>query len=434
DLFGGQGLGEETISDQESGEEEDHRIVEIDGKTYELGHADKWFYGLNERGGKWLNGDEIGLVKLHVLVDSPQDLARVQAALIPELMNAPYVAKFKTMDPLHWTSRADQALGDAPSGRGQGAKGITVYLEKPKKGLFVTRSGAHGILSDVVASNGLERRPVPGESVGKVDRTGRVVLVRDEFRRAIPSRLDNSGLYGGLLIDPIIARQIERESRKALRVDRRRKFTYDELRRIEQRLGLMSGTLVYGRLKGEPRNKARLMLTHGHTRQIEVSRKLAERLAAGKAPLEQDEYEYASEEREGRDFGELSGRFAMYALARRYGLDAADLAVESKQILIENSLEPGESVLLGRRTESMSDQEIEREHAVVGRDKKGRWYILNRDPAHGTWLEGPGGGKRRLKPNEKVLLGDHSKIIRGDYPNVSLGRWWLRWINVHRPD
>jgi hypothetical protein len=293
------------------------RALALDGSRYELRYDKKaWFYGMKDGKTHW--GPETGPVKLHVVTDSPKDLAKLQKALIPGLFADPDVVAFKTMDPLRWAtqdakSQRTRAKGPKPNGRHQEAKGFTVYL--PADAAAVRR--ARERLSKDIEAKGLSLKSrMRTGNVDKMDGTGRVGLVRSEF----PYALSEDGRYEGVLIEPAVAERLEKEFREELKLGERTKFTYEELREIERRTGLKSRILRYSELRS-------LMIATGQ--KDELAEKLLAAIFEKKVEQKLTAFddEYLSESGAGREFGELSARPALYALAARYGIDLTELAL-----------------------------------------------------------------------------------------------------------
>ncbi|MBX9670304.1 MAG: hypothetical protein K2X93_22080 [Candidatus Obscuribacterales bacterium] len=263
------------------------RVVEVDGKMYRLkcgttakGGSDPWFYATDLPGGKSASAD----VKITVLVRNPEDLVKLQAELIPEIYRACETGKplnglitaVKTMDPMHhfipnlgeqvpWQNRS------LATGRGQGAKGFTIYCKDAASAALAQAHFDSFLLSKGLAFPSDFRPGTLADGFVNNEGSRRVALTRDQFE--LGTRF---GDFGALLPTELsdAARQLaekrvnERapgwESYKSPRdlygADGRLK--YDALQKLGNEFGLDNATarLVYSdNISGEPRNQLMLL-------------------------------------------------------------------------------------------------------------------------------------------------------------------------------
>ncbi len=264
------------------------RVVEVDGKTYRLkcadttakGGSDPWFYATDLPGGKSASAD----VKITVLVRNPEDLVKLQAELIPEIYRACETGKplnglitaVKTMDPMHhfipnlgeqvpWQNRS------LATGRGQGAKGFTIYCKDAASAALAQAHFDSFLLSKGLAFPSDFRPGTLADGFVNNEGSRRVALTRDQFE--LGTRF---GDLGALLPTELsdAARQLaekrvnERapgwESYKSPRdlygADGRLKN--DALKKLGNEFGLDNATarLVYSdNISGEPRNQLMLL-------------------------------------------------------------------------------------------------------------------------------------------------------------------------------
>ena len=273
------------------------RPIKIDGKEFKLvDYGDGWVYGKHP-------GSKSGPLKVHVSTDGPQDLARLQKALIPELLNDPLlkekVSGWKTMDPLFAVGREKEAPADqnAPTGKGQGAKAFTIFVDHPQDGVAVQKR-----IDQILKEKALNL-PKPIDS-GNLDRivgdSRRVGLVRDLY----PATTDAQGRKGAL-VDDVLTDHIKAK----LGMEPGHKLTDQQLEQAELDAHLRKGTLTYDQ-------------TGQHLMLIGVDGSFQ---LQNKKPLY-----YLSEMYGERDPAKgLTNRPAMYALAEKYlpaGSDPSDLA------------------------------------------------------------------------------------------------------------
>jgi LysM repeat protein len=258
------------------------RTYEVGGQKYELFKLgnQSWFYGKNS--------GAAGDVKIHVNVSGPEDLARVQKALIPFLMDNAVASRlataWKTFDPeAGFAPRSAGSFGPGPTG--QEAKGFTIYAKNPAKARKL-----QALVDKELASKGLSlQEPLDTGNVDLVEgQSGRVGTVRDYF----PATKDAVGNIGAKL-DDTLASRIEAKFGQG------QKLNNSELRAVEQQSGLQRDTLTYDRY-----GKLMLILQ-------DISHPANGRM-------------YVDESRAVKAFGQMTDRPAIYALSKLFGWNPAD--------------------------------------------------------------------------------------------------------------
>lgn len=160
-----------------------------------------WFYGPEFHNA---NGEVVrsSNVKVHVLALSSPELARLQAALIPELMKAAgpggplegKVAVFKTHDPMicveeGWASRmpwnADRRENPISAGpRGQDAKGFTIYAPDIESAKAVQLYVDNFLKNNGMRLEGTVNTGTVGDGTLIKDGSNRVTLEQDHWKPA----------------------------------------------------------------------------------------------------------------------------------------------------------------------------------------------------------------------------------------------------------
>lgn len=213
------------------------RIVTIDGKAIKLRASEQsWFYSRSAS----FEGDSADMPKIHIKVDSPGDLARVQASMLPvleQLIDAKKIKVYKTFDPnfadKEWSSTTEKP---APGTHFQSAKGFTVYVPK-EHALEVA-----AILDKALVGQQLVQSFEPNGSVGDSWRkntvSGRVSLERANWEFVEPAPNANRISH---LVDPAVEKALSR--RFAQFRDRDGRMTPEGIAAIEKAAGIEPGKL-----------------------------------------------------------------------------------------------------------------------------------------------------------------------------------------------
>jgi hypothetical protein len=266
--------------------EDNFRVLECgEHKTF-LRFLGGWFSSIS-KGEKATHSP----IKVHVLTDSPSDLAQVQNALIPELLrNAllkEHVGQWKGQDPKIALTGEWHSQVVAPTGIGQGAKAFTIYAKDAKDAILIQRT-VDKILYEK-ALNLKEEFPT-GNCEECPGRSKRVSICRDTFEQG-----QYQNHYYGPVIDEAVAKNIN--ERYGLEPGDR--LSPAHLRDLEKRTGTASGLLTYS-------TDGKLMLK-----------------GAGGEINYHDGY-YAVESGVDTSFGKLVERPALYAIYRACGFDPCD--------------------------------------------------------------------------------------------------------------
>ncbi len=239
-------------------------------------------------------------IKVHVLTESAEDLARVQSALIPELMRdaelLKYVAKWRGMDPAFATEGQGRPGVVAPDGVGQGAKAFTIYTKTAEEAIKVQKR-VDGILH--AKGLGLKEEIKTGNTEVAGGLSMRAAVSRDTFEEG---RYFDP-MYNVSFKGPVLDAVVEQRLVASFKLSPGSKLTQPMLSAIEQKTGLKPGTMVYG--AGD-----RLMLRSG----------------GGQSRSDGAGY-YAVESEMSTTFGQLVERPALYALYRAVGVDPCDPAI-----------------------------------------------------------------------------------------------------------
>ncbi len=233
-------------------------------------------------------------IKVHVLTDSPADLANIQNALIPELLRDSVllnrVGQWKGMDPQFGLLGTGHPKSVFPTGEGQGAKGFTIYAQTAEDAMIIQKR-----VDTILCEKGLDlKKEFPtGNCEECPGKSKRVSICRDTFEEG----RDLNGHYGPVL-DEAVSKIIN--SRYGLKPNDR--LSDAHLRDLEKRTGIASGALTYsfdGKLmiKGAGGSKG---YHHGY---------------------------YALESGVDTTFGKLVERPALYAVYRACGIDPCDTNV-----------------------------------------------------------------------------------------------------------
>jgi len=253
------------------------RIYKVADREYELEKKDQaWFFGRSRLG----SGD----VKIHVNVDSPEDLAKIQKVLIPYLEDDQFVSArvtgWKTFDPEIGLGKSEDTF--VPDGKGQAAKGFTLYARDSGDSIYLGKK-----IDKMLMEAGLGRQ-IPIET-GNVDTirglSNRVGIVRDRFNLGYPDA-DNFGLR--------LDWQLEKQITEAFGG----KLDDTALRAVEKEAGLAPETLQY-----DDYGYLMLKLKDAH---VTTNNRI---------------YVVEAPEGPARVPGTLRDRHAIYALHRKYGID-----------------------------------------------------------------------------------------------------------------
>ena len=175
-------------------------------------------------------------VKIHVTVDGPADLGRVQQVLLKELEKPgsrlnELVKVYKTHDPVHGVSLHD-GVGALPAPHGQNAKGFTLYPDNPALAKQIADE-----VDRVLLEHGLGlKKPIATGNVDQIHGAGnRVGILKDKFD-AIVSR----GVTAAKLENNLLAAIY-----KEFKVPPSGRLADQQLRFIEKDLNLAPNTLNY---------------------------------------------------------------------------------------------------------------------------------------------------------------------------------------------
>ena len=390
------------------------KIVEVNGEKFNLMKmpGQVWFYG------KFASGGE-GAVKLHITTDSPADLGKLQAALIPELNKNPELAKvtaWKTFDPAIGAGTATPDF--VPTGKGQAAKGFTVYARTPEEAVQIQKT-----IDKILKDKGLGLdTPIASGNIDSIrGSSNRVGIVRDTYQ---PAQMPKGSYEQAAKVDKVLQEHIQ----SSIGMKPGDSFTDAHLRQIELQSGLRPNTLALdknGDLALLTQARGSSVINHG-----------------GEPKL------YLDESRAGKEFGDLTDRQAYYGLAKKYlpdGKDPADLAAglvpkpkefarldaPAPQVRPANTdavkvagqdlqIKPGESQPLGRLHQkdmaTVDNPEynlnVSRNHATLSRDENGRYFIQDNGSSNGTFVQRAGSnkwepvtGKTELGAGDRVRLG-----------------------------
>lgn len=261
------------------------RHYNVGDKSYPLFRppSTAWYYGKYPE-----DGDIVGSIKVHVTVNGPEDLARVQKALIPWLKDDPAASElttgWKTFDPMHAFGTGEPP-SFVPGESGQNAKGFTLYTRNAEDAIKLQQQ-----IDAELNKQGLGLKQP--QDTGNVDiisgASNRVGIVRDYF----PVTRDLSGNVGAKL-DSQLTNQIEAEYAQGA------KLTPSQLRAVEEHAGLRDGSLEYDK-------NGHLMLKLTKT-------------GGGNHPGQV----YVAESGASKAAGDLTDRPAIYALAHAFGWNPA---------------------------------------------------------------------------------------------------------------
>lgn len=268
------------------------REMTVDGKRIVLtASAQEWFYSRSSNGTSSKDADS--MPKIHIKVDSPADLAKVQASLLPvleRLIDQDKIKRYKTFDPnfadKEWSDTSPKAK---PGPDVQASKGFTIYLPK-EHALEVA-----GILDRTLVSQDLaiefEKNGSVGDNWRKHTASARVSMERANWEFVEPA--PNSNRIFHLLDAPV-----EKALSKKFDVyrDKNGRLTPEGLAAIEKTAGVEPGKLAI-----EP-STGRIAL---------VSRIARGERGSG----------YVDESQANNEHGFRTGRPAMYALHELAGID-----------------------------------------------------------------------------------------------------------------
>ena len=268
-------------------------VVTIGGKGYELFRegGDQWYYG------KEPPKVAASPVKVHVFGVNADDLGRLQEVLIPALNDsesglADLVTGWKTMDPRYAIGNPS-AKGTAPGASDQNAKMFTIFAGSAEDALRIQSK-----VDEILAAHP-DLRLEETIDTGNVDRvsglSGRVGVCRELYRPS-PDSTPGKPL---ILIDKELSDKIHGK------LGTSGKLSYTQLRALELSTELQPNTLTYD-------SRGNLVLKVGPKSSYQGDAIYVPELGAGKG-MDVD--------------GRLrTDRPALYALAKRFGLDQADIA------------------------------------------------------------------------------------------------------------
>ena len=402
------------------------RQVEINGDQFKLIKTPQqdWFYGK-------LDSGPPGAVKVHVTTDGNADLGKLQEALIPELEKNPALASkihgWKTFDPKVGAGTAPEGTF-SPTGKGQEAKGFTVFTKTPEDAVAVQKE-----IDRILTEKNLGReKPIDTGNIDKVTgSSNRVGIVRDFYQI---TRMDSDI---AAKLDKPLADHIH--SQMGLKPGER--LTSDQLRQVEKNAGLRPNTLGYDR-----DSNLSLAAQSNGSRVRE----------GGDGPRL-----YLDESSASKQAGDLTDRQAYYALANKYlpeGKDPTDLLLGTVKspsgfdapmapVAPGSKLTPEAKVNLGIGGEQLdlaaggpalsvgrshqqtlgadnspfNNKNVSRSHAVVNREADGRVFITDNNSSNGTYIQRNGSNrweavtsKTEVQPGDRVMLGGTS-----DTPSVA---------------
>jgi len=321
-----------------------------------------------------------GPVKLHVLTESAKDLAVLQSVLIPFLMNKKGI-DWKTIDPNYGIGMGDNPEISKDIGIGQNAKAFTIYVTDIASATWLQTE-----LDKILTNNGLALAKKSFETTDEISgKSNRVGLVREKF---IPYTSTNK--QPGFLLDAVLERLLAKEFRTKFGLSEGKEFTPGQLNQIELATGLREDSLTYGTPSGQRNSRRALMI---------VASEFSERQPA-----------YTPEGN--KEIGDLTNRTALYALAKRYGIDQIDLA--RSEIQIETSLSPGQDIIIGRKHQTIADDTyfpVDNDYVKVGRSDDGSWYLqdLGSGSRFKTFVN-QRGVSETLQSNQKIAITPQTKI------------------------
>lgn len=290
---------EVTVSSPQHEKYKYDREVTIDGTSIKLKGDRQWFW--SERPQNF----QPDFVKLHVAGTSPEDVAKLQAELLPmleKMRKDGQVSAYKTFDPNFFDPKLDDdtRVGRPPDGKGQYSKAFTIYLPIDQ----ANKVAAH--LDKTLQDKGMTlpsdyRSQTVGDSTRVSTQSRRVSIERDLWEN---TRDRWQGLNGALL-DEKLQKELT-SSYALLGVDKEGMLSWEALRQIEKDAGLSSEQLTYDK-------QGRLMF---------VSRDQSGKLGGENAPY------YADESQAVKEKGKLTGRPALHALYAMAEMDAAQLQIE----------------------------------------------------------------------------------------------------------
>ncbi len=375
------------------------REVQIDGKSIKLhrnyppGQGQQWYY--SERSPS-AGSNFSEQVKLHVTGVSPNDLAKLQAELLPvleDMLKKGDVKQYKTFDPNfmdgNWQNHPDK-YGTAPGPEGQNSKAFTIYVP-PEKAEQVAKA-----IDKVLKEKGLTLENFKGDNVGELTRkqseSQRVSVERDMWTLT----QDKHGNDGALL-DQKLAENIH-EKYKALGVDSEGKLTETALRAAEKAAGIKEGQLAYDK-------NGRLMFNDANHR--------SEQHDSGRF--------YADESRAVKEKGSMTGRPALYALYESQGLDPAKEytgEVKARQELLakEQAARPERVVakpgqVQGQESKVGYDGTIERREAKPG-EILAREQLERRDRVEQKEIDAMKARAEELARSDKELDRERAEALK----------------------
>lgn len=398
------------------------RIVEVNGEQYQVlkNPMQSWFYG------KFPDGE--GAVKVHVTTDGAADLGRLQQVLIPALNKDPELSKlvsgWKTFDPMIGTGELKPERG-VPNGERQMAKAFTIYAKTADEAARVQAR-----IDQILQEKGLHLdRPIESGNVDSIrGQSNRVGIVRDMYE---PTTLTNN--YPAAKLDAPLQDHIH----SAMGLKPGERLSFEQLREVEKRAGIMPETLHYNG------NGELSLQAYSHNSQ----------------KVRGENNFYLDESRAEKEHGKLTDRPAMYALGKEFlpnGADPSDVARglvtsppefatarargdrmvgpekppvlekavgENKPVKpvekltlrgAEIQVEPGgPEVPIGRlHQDTIDNRNVSRNHATIGRDADGQYFIRDNGSTYGTYVKSPTDGQWRkvegvykLRGDERIMLG-----------------------------
>ncbi len=249
--------------------------------------------------------------KVHIEAANAEELAKMQAVLIPSLENDPalkdLIANWKTIDPRLTVADGkwgvpEETLGSVgapkyevkPGDRGQDAKAFTIYV-KDKRVADAVAKRLDEILAQYPEFQDKDIIPT-GNSDTVVGDTNRVCIVKDYLPKAADSTADHPQAQ----IDDAIADSIKNDQALAARA---RKNGVSVLKQLETEIGLKPDTLHEnddGKIVVDlPAQKDEDFKQYGDSVYLDESKAI-------------------------RAFGSMTARPAIYAIYKHYGYDPKD--------------------------------------------------------------------------------------------------------------
>ncbi len=336
--------------------------------SFELTWDGSWYYPART------HGPTDSPVKIHIDVESPESLKRLQQVLIPALERDPelrrLIGTWKTFNPQDGIAPSESTV--SKFGGGQGAKGFTIYPADVQSAWQAARK-----LDQILADNNLSLpQQIRHGNVDEVPKdfvSNRVGLTRDNWGRSC----DSSAEAPIALLDPNLQARIEAEHG--------RKLNDEELKKVSERL-------VY-----------------------DSDGKLGFKTGYG-----------ARDAYHGGVYLAESDRRVMYTLSERFKVKPLESAAMRESQLQASArvnglpLTPDRVVGLGRSSDNYvhtgdSNLQVSSRHALLKFDRNGRFWIADANSKNGTWVNGKSiapfleNGERNWRqvgPEDNIFLGN----------------------------